>query len=214
MRLRQVIGCVSNENGRLTSLILSLIDPYETDRDKKVLHLPQIGTGAGSECDYALLPNYYSFFEILRVGWDSQGIASFYLKTSEGLEYEFGDVHASIWQKQFSPGRQAVGMFGTEDSSGVIKSIGFITFEEEKCAEAIREREEQLMEAEMAENTGTEEEGDVVETEDTEGQDDELVLDADDSEKEDEVVEDQTEDTDGEVIETEGKDTLQEQENS
>ena len=57
-------------------------------------------------------------------------------------------------------------MFGTEDSDKVIKSIGFITFEEEKCDAAIREREG-VVEAEKTENAGKVEEVDVVEAEST-----------------------------------------------
>ena len=48
----------------------------------------------------------------------------------------------------------------------MIKSIGFITFEEEKCDAAIREREG-VVEAEETENAGTVKEGDVVEAEST-----------------------------------------------
>ena len=48
----------------------------------------------------------------------------------------------------------------------MIKSIGFITFEEEKCDAAIREREG-VVEAEKTENAGKVEEVDVVEAEST-----------------------------------------------
>ena len=57
-------------------------------------------------------------------------------------------------------------MFGTEDSDKTIKSIGFITFEEEKCDAAIREREG-VVETEVIENAVTVEEGDVLEAEST-----------------------------------------------
>ena len=79
-------------------------------------------------------------------------------------------------------------MYGTQDNDKVIKSIGFITFEEEKCDAAIREREG-VVEAEVIVNAGTMEEGDVAQTEGTQEEEDHIVNGADDGENVDAIVE-------------------------